>query len=82
MKDNKGQITIMMIVTVIVLIILGGIGICSSVDLMILDCGSNTANSNTSAYCLRVKDHNDIKPDKVTGREYGLLIRPIRLVAL
>ena len=43
---------------------------------------SNTAYSNTNAYCLRVKDKNDIIPDKEAGREYGLLIRPIRLVAL
>ena len=43
---------------------------------------SNTAHSNTNAYCLRVKDKNDIIPDQAAGREYGLLIRPIRLVAL
>ena len=42
---------------------------------------SNTAYSNTSAFCLRVKS-NDIIPDQTTGRQFGLLIRPIRLVAL
>ena len=42
---------------------------------------SNTAHSNTTAYCLRVKS-NEIKPDQTTGRQFGLLIRPIRLVAL
>ena len=42
---------------------------------------SNTAYSNTNAYCLRVKS-NEIIPNKVAGREYGFLIRPIRLVAL
>lgn len=42
---------------------------------------SNTAHSNTTAYCLRVNS-KEIKPDQTTGRQFGLLIRPIRLVAL